>query len=373
MVGRPVLLFRPGRLRSAQGGGQLLRDCPTVCRWQPGSVNEHMSAQIQSLADERPLALVVDDSKVIRVALSRLLAPHFEVLAAADGSEALELLEANPKVALLFTDLLMPELDGFGLMRRLRESGDARLRSLPVVVITGADQDDSLRRRAEEAGAAAFVSKPFCSEEIRRLADRWGLASRKSAEPAEEPAREETAAAQPARDYVSELNRLQRQLEESAAELEAARHAQLLTEKRAERFKMDLLRYQKNTQAHIRELERERETLRERVVELEESVRDGAEARRAEELEARIRELEEELAGSSEELLDLSLALEEEKKARDRAEEEAAIYRIKLEVVRRKIEEGKRRRQMGSPPEGQAPSDAHRGGLLSRLFRWRKG
>ena len=103
--------------------------------------------------------LVVDDSRTVRAAISKILSSHYEVLQAEDGEDAWQLLLQNPNVALVISDIMMPNLDGYGLICRIRASGDDSVKSLPIVVITSAD-DDITRERAHACGANDFIVKP---------------------------------------------------------------------------------------------------------------------------------------------------------------------------------------------------------------------
>lgn len=100
--------------------------------------------------------MVVDDMPGNRIPLARFLKMHgFETLCAASGYEALDLLnEQTPRVMLL--DLMMPGMDGFALLKALREDPDWK--SLPVVVLT-ATNDDQSRRRVRELGAQGYLVK----------------------------------------------------------------------------------------------------------------------------------------------------------------------------------------------------------------------
>lgn len=111
---------------------------------------------------EPPLVLVVDDSKVVRVKVSRLLAQHqYRVALAEDGEDALRQLAQQPP-QLVITDVEMPGLDGFGLTRRLRaEAATARL---PVIMITSAD--DRHRDEAAAAGVDVLLGKPYGDDEL---------------------------------------------------------------------------------------------------------------------------------------------------------------------------------------------------------------
>lgn len=106
--------------------------------------------------------LVVDDARVVRVKLQRLLlAQGWQVSEAADGDEALRLL-ASQMPDLLITDVAMPGLDGFALTRAVRaDAGTARL---PVVMITAAD--DEHRDEAARAGVTVLLGKPYGEEAL---------------------------------------------------------------------------------------------------------------------------------------------------------------------------------------------------------------
>jgi chemosensory pili system protein ChpA (sensor histidine kinase/response regulator) len=84
--------------------------------------------------DVAPLVLVVDDSLTVRRVTQRLLAREgYRVALAKDGLEALERL-ADEMPAVVLSDIEMPRMDGFDLVRNLR--ADARWRHLPVIMIT---------------------------------------------------------------------------------------------------------------------------------------------------------------------------------------------------------------------------------------------
>jgi|SRR5579864_4345376 len=107
--------------------------------------------------------LLVDDAPFLRFAFGRLLRLEgFDVREAPDGQEALRCAsEFHPQVVL--TDLMMPEMDGIELMRRLRE--EPEMASVPVIVIT-ADTSEPTLRQAREAGAAEVITKPIHLPEI---------------------------------------------------------------------------------------------------------------------------------------------------------------------------------------------------------------
>jgi two-component system chemotaxis sensor kinase CheA len=104
-----------------------------------------------------PKVLVVEDSFTVReLQRSILEAAGYPVVTARDGRDALAVLDHDGDVALVITDLEMPELDGLGLTRAIR-ADDARS-SLPVVIVTSRGSEDD-RRRGIEAGADAYMAK----------------------------------------------------------------------------------------------------------------------------------------------------------------------------------------------------------------------
>jgi DNA-binding response OmpR family regulator len=113
---------------------------------------------------ERPLVLVADDDEDIRMLVTfRLERSGYEVLAARDGEEALELaVRHRPELAVL--DVMMPKLDGYRLTRRLRELEETR--RMPVILLTARAQDDDVAR-GFDAGADDYIRKPFSPQELR--------------------------------------------------------------------------------------------------------------------------------------------------------------------------------------------------------------
>ncbi len=108
--------------------------------------------------------LVVDDERAVRESLRRALELEgYEIDLAADGQEALQLLETNggaqPDAVIL--DVLMPGVDGLEVCRRLRRSGNR----VPVLMLTARDEIEN-RVAGLDAGADDYVTKPFALEEL---------------------------------------------------------------------------------------------------------------------------------------------------------------------------------------------------------------
>jgi sigma-B regulation protein RsbU (phosphoserine phosphatase) len=103
--------------------------------------------------------LVVDDSRTLRKILIRELNSlgFHNILEAADGLEAIEVVKSKP-VDLMLLDMEMPELDGLGVLERIK--ADETYKALPIIVISGADQFEKTIK-CIEIGAEDYLPKPF--------------------------------------------------------------------------------------------------------------------------------------------------------------------------------------------------------------------
>lgn len=110
----------------------------------------------------RPLILIVDDeSKIRRLLAQNLELEGFDVQTASDGAQALEVYNKSvEKPDLILLDLMMPEIDGMSMLKRLRKSSD-----VPVIILSAKDERPTVIEGFRE-GADDFVSKPFYIEEL---------------------------------------------------------------------------------------------------------------------------------------------------------------------------------------------------------------
>jgi two-component system, chemotaxis family, chemotaxis protein CheY len=111
--------------------------------------------------------LVVEDSEnsaaMLEIALSGI--PDVSVLMAPSAVEALRILSNGMTIRAIVTDLNMPRMDGFELIRRVR--GDRKLAATPIIVVS-ADTDPATPARVAALGVDAFFPKPFSPAEVRR-------------------------------------------------------------------------------------------------------------------------------------------------------------------------------------------------------------
>ncbi|MBA4742954.1 MAG: response regulator [Azoarcus sp.] len=127
-----------------------------------------------------PRLLIVDDSRMVRASIIKQVRARFDCREEGDGEAAWEALVVDSTVQVLITDIGMPRLDGYGLIARVRASRIARLQKLPIIVISG-DEDDGARERARELGANDFITKGIGTAELVARLDtltRYGQTSR---------------------------------------------------------------------------------------------------------------------------------------------------------------------------------------------------
>jgi two-component system cell cycle response regulator len=106
-----------------------------------------------------PLLLLVEDSMTSMAVITRDLRAHYALLHARDGEEAWRILQSDPRVELVITDVQMPRLSGQQLLKLIRQSDDPRIQSLPVIVMTTAE-DNAEKHLAFLNGANDFLNKP---------------------------------------------------------------------------------------------------------------------------------------------------------------------------------------------------------------------
>jgi diguanylate cyclase (GGDEF)-like protein len=110
--------------------------------------------------------LVIDDSRLMRRAIGKILKNH-EIIEAEDGEDGWNKLINDTDIQVVISDLSMPNLDGFGLMDIIRGyNKNERIKKIPIIIITGADDDDTVKQKALDHGATDFITKPFDSVQL---------------------------------------------------------------------------------------------------------------------------------------------------------------------------------------------------------------
>jgi diguanylate cyclase (GGDEF)-like protein len=128
---------------------------------------------------DKPRVLIVDDSRAVRAAVAKVIRNSFDTCEAADGEAGWAVIERDPSIVVVISDLGMPGLDGFGLLQRIRSSTSPRIRELPFLVLSG-NEDDATRRRALDEGASDFISKKIRGvEAVARIDNQLRLVQAK--------------------------------------------------------------------------------------------------------------------------------------------------------------------------------------------------
>ena len=113
-----------------------------------------------------PLILLVEDSMTSMELISRDLRAHYSLVHARDGEEAWQILQHNPDIELVITDVQMPRVSGQQLLKLIRMSDDPHIQNLPVIVMTTA-ADSAEKHLAFLNGANDFLNKPVDPLELQ--------------------------------------------------------------------------------------------------------------------------------------------------------------------------------------------------------------
>ena len=135
-------------------------------RWLPAGTHSEPTIN-GDLKSKQPLIVLADDNADMRDYVSRLLADRYEVLAVADGQAALDAVEKKLP-DLVLSDVMMPVLDGFEFLRRIR--ANEQTRDMPVILLS-AKAGEEARIEALEATADDYLVKPFSARELLATVD----------------------------------------------------------------------------------------------------------------------------------------------------------------------------------------------------------
>ena len=122
----------------------------------------HMGKRVFRM-QEKLTMLIVDDVEINRAILAQFFKKDYLIIEAENGREALGIMESQP-VNIVLLDIIMPVMDGFELLNRLKR--DSNYADIPVVVMTARNESDS-EVRAMEIGAADYIKKPYNPTVVR--------------------------------------------------------------------------------------------------------------------------------------------------------------------------------------------------------------
>lgn len=134
-----------------------------------GSKYKRLGALNEVLANKK--IMVVDDDVRNIFSLTKALEMHnMNVITAVDGKEALKQLEENPDTSIVLMDIMMPEMDGYEAMQKIREK--MQFRNLPIIAVTAKAMTGD-REKCIKAGASDYISKPVDIDQLLSLLRVW--------------------------------------------------------------------------------------------------------------------------------------------------------------------------------------------------------
>jgi CheY-like chemotaxis protein len=163
-------------IKGVQSPERLLDETALFLHRDVSKLPEAQQRMLEKLHDsDEPLrdrkVLVVDDDVRNIFALNSLLERHgMNVITATNGHDAIEMLDNNPDLSLVLMDVMMPEMDGYETMRRIREI--PAFRQLPIISLTAKAMKGD-REKCLQAGASDYVAKPVNTEQLLSLVRMW--------------------------------------------------------------------------------------------------------------------------------------------------------------------------------------------------------
>jgi chemosensory pili system protein ChpA (sensor histidine kinase/response regulator) len=171
--GAIVLIYNPVALASLYGEAARSVQSMPMALDTDASGGAGLAGAHGGASDVAPLVLVVDDSITVRRVTQRLLLREgYRVALAADGFQALELLQ-DERPAVVLSDIEMPRMDGMELARQIR--GDSSLAELPIIVITSRIAQKH-RDHAAALGVNHYLGKPYAEADLLELVQAYCLA-----------------------------------------------------------------------------------------------------------------------------------------------------------------------------------------------------
>ena len=156
----PVITAPGTRQEDVEAGPTLASYVDEAMLWLPDQSAERSTEP--PVSGGRPTVLLADDNNDMREYLRRLLSTRYNVHAVSNGALALEWSRVY-KPDLVLTDVMMPELDGFGLLQALRDDPETRI--TPVILVSARAGEES-KVEGLDAGADDYLTKPFSAREL---------------------------------------------------------------------------------------------------------------------------------------------------------------------------------------------------------------
>jgi CheY-like chemotaxis protein len=118
----------------------------------------------------RKVLVADDDARNIFALASLLENQEMEVITATSGRMAIDLIARTPDLSIVLMDIMMPDMDGYETIRKIRE--DPRFRTLPILALTAKAMKGD-REKCLDAGASDYISKPVDTDQLLSLMRVW--------------------------------------------------------------------------------------------------------------------------------------------------------------------------------------------------------
>ncbi|MEO8035990.1 MAG: response regulator, partial [Acidobacteriota bacterium] len=163
-------------IKDVRSPDRLLDETALFLHRVEANLPEHKRQILEQLHESDPVlagkkALIVDDDMRNIYALTSLLERHkMDVLYAESGAEGIEVLKKTPGIDVVLMDVMMPEMDGYEAMRRVRSMDE--FKSLPMIALTAKAMKGD-REKCMEAGASDYITKPIDAQQLVSLLRVW--------------------------------------------------------------------------------------------------------------------------------------------------------------------------------------------------------
>lgn len=108
--------------------------------------------------------LLIDDIKEFRSMLRIILSGNYEVITAEDGEDAMDKIQHGLRPDAIVTDLVMPKMDGYELIREIRKNQSHK--NIPIIVLSNVDKSTK-NRNLKRSGISGYIVKPFHARELK--------------------------------------------------------------------------------------------------------------------------------------------------------------------------------------------------------------
>jgi len=119
--------------------------------------------------EKLPKIIYVDDEEINLTLFQLTFRKYFEVCIANSGQEGLELLEINPDICFVISDMKMPGMDGLEFIQKVKTLNN----QLPCIILSGYDRNDRIESALQSQLIKEYVMKPFNKNELHQILDKY--------------------------------------------------------------------------------------------------------------------------------------------------------------------------------------------------------